>query len=233
MALQRTFRPRSPAYAAGLAALVIVLAGAVAWLGYRVIQRDGRTAEEAAFAPSGEWQTYASERFGFTLEYPPGWEVYEGHDPYVPVVNLYPPIVSLRPPFDQATDVVSVSVFPQGIRNALILSQSAGGDHRVESGVEGKLTAFTLASGETWAWRFVPDEPPAGWKPWGFVWARAKVSGLAFGCLRKGAEVPYEDCDPNGGDDVVRQGTLDAASAGTVEKILGSFAVPAAPAVKK
>lgn len=207
----RRLTPRVLAVAGG-----ILLAAALAWLGFARLSAGDEPRPVPGVGADAE--TYRSERFGFAIDVPAGWRVYEGSDPYVPVINVYPPIVTAKPPFDQAADVVAVSIFPQGIRNTFILGGSEKRDRE-----EGVVTNFKLESGETWATRLVPAEPPKSWKPWGFVWARARVTGLSFGCRRDGEEIPYGDCDPTGGDDVIRRGTLDAASAKLVTKMLESF----------
>lgn len=219
MAYRNFLRARSPMAVLGVAAAVLLVAAGLAWIGFGLLSRGD--VDATAGTPDAGWQTYTNARFGFALDVPAGWEVYEGRDPYVPVVNVYPPIVSQKPPFDQAADVVSVSIFPQGMRNTVILSQSVRSS--TKAAAAGDLTEFKLQSGETWALRLEPATPPKTWKPWGFVWARARVTGLSFGCLRAGAEIPYDDCDPNGGDDVVRRGTIDAPSAKVVSQILQSF----------
>jgi hypothetical protein len=216
-----------PALAA-IAALAVVAIGAyLAVYAYTALVR-GDSPRNSGALPAGKWRAYESEKWGFALDVPPGWEVFEGSDPYVPVVNVYAPAPRKKPPFDQSADVANVSVYPLGIKDTNIFSAR----ERVETDVPGAgdatETRFTLEDGSVWARQLNFAEAPEGWKPWGFVWARANVSNLAFGCSREGVEVPFEDCAPLGGDEVVRRGALDRVNAQTVERILRSVRFPQA-----
>ncbi len=211
-----------PALAVVLGLLVVALGAFLAVEGYAsLVAGDAPKNSEAL--PPGKWRTYESDKWGFSLDVPPGWEVYEGSDPYVPVVNVYVPIGRSRPPFDQSAKVASVSVYPLGIKDTEIFSARTRVETDVPGAGETTETRFTLEDGKIWARQLNFSEAPTGWKPWGFVWARATVADLAFGCARDGVEVPFDTCRPQDGDDVIRRGKLDASSASTVERMLRSF----------
>jgi hypothetical protein len=215
-----------PALAAIAGALVVALGAYLAAWGYSSLVRGDEPRSSGALPP-GKWTTYESEKWGFELDIPAGWEVYEGSDPYVPVVNVYVPAGRKRPPFDQSADVANVSVYPLGIKDTNIFSARERGETEVLGAGDATETRFVLEDGAVWARQLNFAEAPAGWKPWGFVWGRASVANLAFGCARDGAEVPFDECQPLEGDDVVRRGELDRASAQTVERIVRSLRFPA------
>jgi hypothetical protein len=216
-----------PWLAAALALLAVAAGAYLAISAYSNLTR-GESPKTSDALPPGKWTTYESEKWGFSLAVPPGWEVYEGSDPYVPVVNVYVPVGRARPPFDQSADVASVSVYPLGIKDTNIFSARERGETEVTGAGEATETRFTLEDGSVWARQINFSDAPEGWKPWGFVWARAAVADLAFGCSRDGAEVPFDTCRPLAGDEVVRRGKLDRASASTVERILRSLSFGAA-----
>jgi hypothetical protein len=223
--MRRKFRSAitsHPALAA-IAALLVIAAGAyLAVWGYASLVA-GEAPKTSGSLPPGKWTTYESAKWGFSLDVPPGWEVYEGSDPYVPVVNVYVPVGRKRPPFDQSADVASVSVYPLGIKDTEIFSARERGETEVPGAGDAVETRFTLEDGSVWARQITFSDAPEGWKPWGFVWARATVVGPAFGCSRDGVEVPFDTCRPLAGDEVVRRGQLDRTSASTVERILRSL----------
>lgn len=215
----------NPAVAIAASLLVVALGAFLAVKGYENLARGGSPLTSGSLPP-GKWREFTSERWGFSLDVPPGWEVYEGSDPYVPVINVYVPVGRKRPPFDQSADVASVSVYPLGIKDTNIFSGRSRHEAEVTGQGEATETRFTLEDGSVWAWQINFSDAPKGWKPWGFVWARANVADLAFGCSRDGEEVPFDSCKPLSGDDVVRRGALDRTSAATVQKILRSLRFP-------
>lgn len=212
----------NPAISAIVGLLIVSLGAFLAMRGYASLVRGDASYKSGAVAP-GKWETYVSPKWGFSIDVPGGWEVYEGSDPYVPVVNVYVPIGRKRPPFDQSADVAAVSVYPLGIKDTNIFSARTREETTVSGAGDATETRFTLEDGSVWARQINFSEAPEGWKPWGFVWARAAVADLAFGCSRDGAEVSFDTCKPQDGDEVVRRGQLDAASAKTVERILRSL----------
>jgi hypothetical protein len=223
--MRRKFRSAiasHPALAVILGLLIVAAGAYLAVQGYASLVRGDEPRTPGALPP-GKWTAYESEKWGFALDVPPGWEVYEGSDPYVPVVNVYVPVGRKRPPFDQSADVASVSIYPLGIKDTNIFSARTREEIEVSGAGEATETRFTLEDGSVWARQINFSDAPEGWKPWGFVWARATVVGLAFGCSREGAEVPFDTCRPLAGDEVVRRGKLDRTSAATVERILRSL----------
>lgn len=211
-----------PALAVTTAVAVVALAAFLAFHAYANLV-GGSASGTLGALPSGKWRVYESQKWGFSLEVPAGWEVYEGSDPYVPVVNVYVPVGRKRPPFDQSADIASVSVYPLGIKDTNIFSARTRAEIEVPGAGDATETRFTLENGAIWARQVNFSDAPAGWKPWGFVWARAAVADLAFGCSRDGVEVSFDTCRPPEGDDVVRRGRLDTASAVTVERMLRSL----------
>lgn len=212
----------NPAIAVVVGLLVVSLGAFLAMRGYASLVR-GETVTTSGAAAPGKWETYVSPKWGFSIDVPGGWEVYEGSDPYVPVINVYVPIGRKRPPFDQSADVASVSLYPLGIKDTNIFSARTRVETTVSGAGAGTETRFTLEDGDVWARQINFADAPEGWKPWGFVWARATVADLAFGCSRDGAEVSFDTCKPQDGDDVVRRGQIDATSAKTVERMLRSL----------
>jgi hypothetical protein len=223
--MKRRFRNAIATHPAivGVVAVLVLAAGAyLAAVGYSSVVA-GDSPKNSGALPPGKWTTYTSEKWGFSLDVPGGWEVFEGTDPYVPVVNVYVPAPRKKPPFDQSANVANVSVYPLGIKDTNIFSARDRVQTDVTGAGEATETRFTLEDGSVWARQLNLADAPEGWKPWGFVWARANVADLAFGCRRDDAEIAFEDCRPQEGDDVVRRGTLDHASAQTVERIVRSL----------
>lgn len=171
------------------------------------------------------WRTYTNETFGFSIEYPSNWRFAEFPDDAIaPTFNFYPAgtDTSKLPFTHHSESVTHVSVFPQGIPTEGFFGETA------ETEVDFQVSTnnarnFVLADGTPFATMAVVSNGAAGWTDWAFLFAHVVVDEMAVTCMRGGAEVTDDLCDPLAGDTLVRSGKIDAAHRAIEKRMLESF----------
>ena len=172
--------------------------------------------------PDGEWQTYTNDMFGFGLSYPPDWEVFEDNTGLTPIINVFPKNTAEQPPFIHHHNVTMVSIFPHGVPTEGIVSDNALSQTAfTETPV--LATDFLLEDGTVWATYAAFGQQAPNWEESGFVFGRDRILGQTSRCLRDGAPVAEDSCDPFTGDTIHVSGTIDADTHAIVEAILTSF----------
>jgi len=169
-----------------------------------------------------EWTTYTSATFGFSIDHPSHWEVYEQLENAPPTVSFYPVEKGADPPFLHTDNVTHVSVYPQGVGSGGIFERERAGTVVLSERAE-QNTDYVMKDGKTWASFITFADAPEPWKSWGFLWAGVEIEGLSFSCDRGGTEVDFDNCDPVFGDIILRSGAIDSETRETQEQILESF----------
>ncbi len=173
----------------------------------------------------GEWETYTNEAYGFTVDHPTGWVVFDaGDDQSAPKINIYKPgHREGNLPFDHFANATHVSFFPQGIPTEGLVSITEEGDSLVNFPTDQSIR-FVLDDGKTFASYSKPSNPPRSWNQSGFVWARGYMPNISSECRHNGNAVTEGECDVfGGGDTIVFSGSLDTDEWAVIEQILASI----------
>lgn len=168
------------------------------------------------------WNTYLNEEFGFQIDFPKSWMIFEKFDDGAPRINIYEPRFGFIPPFDQFSDVNNVSIFPTGTETELIIGETRESEIEIDGFIDEAIDYY-LATGETWATHVTFKKSDESWKPWGFIWSRMVIEYPKFSCQRGEVEIKIEECNPFDGDDFVRHGDVDDDVKKVRDKILESF----------
>jgi hypothetical protein len=172
------------------------------------------------------FDTYTNEEYGFSLERPTDWVVFEAtNDPLGPKINIYK---SGRRdgqlPLDHFANATHVSIYPQGIATEGIISLNRELSETPTSFETQHAIEFIQEDATPFALYLNPNIPPENWDEAGFIWARAYMPDLKTEC-RRGDEVveDIQNCESEKGDTIVYSGTLDADEWRTIEHIIGSI----------
>ena len=230
----------------------IILTGVVVWF---LNDRTSPTVPATAGLPNAPefvsvpdvptWQTYRNDMFGFSIEHPAHWRMYESLDNGVPMITLYEPANTVapggdsraEPPYTHFSNATHVSFYPSGIPTEGVIGmtrpttiqfmtdiKTAIDYLALPSGSDGSTTGgVTIESGRVWATMVVFENPPLNWKPWGFLWASVFMSDSDMVCYRDGARVDENACDPLVGDSVLHTGSPDPAIRAVEERMLESL----------
>ncbi len=171
------------------------------------------------------WITYTNEEFGFSLNYPPEWEVLEATDaPIAPIVNFYSPESDTQglPFIHHSQEAIHVSVFPQGVPTEGIFGEF------VESEIEFQVSVlnardFILSSGEVWATFANVEDSPNSWTESGFIFSGLVINNHKVDCFWGGELISPEQCDPPSGDQIVHHGSINEEDRLIQERMLESF----------
>lgn len=175
-------------------------------------------------AETGMWVPYTSEEYGFTLEYPRGWEVYEADELGVPIINFYePPVDDAKLPLTHHSEgVTHVSVYPHGIPTEGFFGEATDTD--VDFAVSTQQARdYVLADGSRYATLAFLGRNGPNWTESGFVFAHAEIKNLSVSCERGGEPIVMEQCDALTGDTVVRDGSVPDIVRETQVHVLESF----------
>lgn len=171
------------------------------------------------------WVTYTNEEYGFTLEYPRGWEVAEFLDDAIaPTINFYePPVADNRLPLTHhSDDVTHVSIFPRGIPTEGFFGEATETNVQFAVSVE-QARDYVLADGTPFATLAFLRGGGESWSPSGFVFAHARIEEEVATCMRGTEAIPMEQCDPLTGDTMVREGEIAPIIRETMVHVLESI----------
>jgi len=168
------------------------------------------------------WNTYVNEEYGFSIDFPSSWKVFEDSKSVSPTINIYLPKRNINPPFDHFAEINNVSIFPKGLQTEVVIGDSnkTEVDFNFDSD---KSVDYVLDNGIPWATyiNFANlDEP---WKPWGFMWSRVVIDDLGYRCVSSGVEVGLDECNPFEGDRFIRSGVVDDEIREVQKEIIGTF----------
>ncbi|PIR46920.1 MAG: hypothetical protein COV07_01735 [Candidatus Vogelbacteria bacterium CG10_big_fil_rev_8_21_14_0_10_45_14] len=209
---------------AAIFALISLILLALFGYGYALLNRAKEQPENPIV-----WQEYRSDSFGFLINYPDDWEVYETEldgGGLVHAVNFFPrgSVATTSLPLDHHADSVHVSVFPYGVPTEGVFSTSRPSE--VTSILGGFGLDFTLDNDEAWATYLRPSTTPATWDQVGFIFARAPISDLLVYCKRNEIRIEMEGCDPLGSSDMIRRsGKVDERMRRIQVEMIASFQV--------
>lgn len=169
------------------------------------------------------WETYTNNEFNFSIAHPADWEVAEFPEhPAAPLFNIYKP-TGENPPFTHHSEVVQVSVYPHGFPTEGVLAQHASSTVSFSEETN-KAHDFLLKNGDVWGTFATFSNPPASWKPFGFVWARATIMNKEVLCFRDGEEITNMNmCDPLFGDTIIHEGSVNKKERAIEKEVLESF----------
>lgn len=189
--------------------------------------------KEVSTINTNGWSTYTNEQFGFSLMYPPEWQVYEApNDPIAPKFNIYKPGSDEQtlPLTHHSPNVTHVSVFPKGIPTEGIFGESE--TSTVSFSVPtNQARDYLLSDGTHWSTFAGIDTTHPKWNDSGFIFARTNIQDEETTCFRDTEFQEPEQCDPLTGDRIIRHGTINAMDRAIQEAILSSFTIEEVPSV--
>ncbi len=177
---------------------------------------------EVVKSESGQWTTYFNYEYGFSIDFPEGWEINEDYKNVSPTINIFMPNKKVIPPFDHFADINNVSIYPKGLPTEAVIGQSKTTDIDLDYKFD-KSIDYILEDGSAWATYINFEKVSDPWKPWGFLWAKTVVNDIEYKCLRSGKEIELDNCNPFEDDEFVRMGVVDSDIREIQEKIIRSF----------
>ena len=180
-----------------------------------------------------DWQSYTSQKWHFSLEFPEGFVVYEGNLPgKTPVVNLYDVENDSQPPFaiHEPASASYISFLPHGFgvdgpsstRKSLA---EWDGDLPLSFTVNPlESTVYLLENGTPWAVNLNFNSPPPDWNQYGSIFVHYPVQNFRTECVNEAGEtIPTEKCDPLEGDSMKYFGKVPAEKRENINAILSSL----------
>lgn len=163
---------------------------------------------------TGTWSSYTNDTYHFTLQYPADdWNVEEDVSfEFSPKYNFYekPAGVPVSLPLTHHANMTHASVYPLGIPTEGVFGTAVPLGFSVPYANMDESKMYLLEDGTPFAAMIVPESRPASWNDSGFVWVRAFIEGYETECVRNGAVVGADTCDPLTRDDeIVHTGVVD------------------------
>ncbi len=174
---------------------------------------------------------YQSEKWHFSLKYPPSYEVAEGELPAsAPVVNIFTPENDSSPPLaiHENPQASYIAFLPEGYG-----VDAPSGTRKTLKEWNGSLPlsfeidpaesfVYLLESGAPWAVSLRFHTPPTGWKDHGSIFVHFGVADFQANCFDGDSREAkaMETCDPLGGDEVKYFGTVDPESKEALHQVL-------------
>lgn len=169
------------------------------------------------------WQNYTNKTYGFSIDFPKNWVLYENFDTHTPVINIYKQDLGIgKPPFDFYSDVNQISIFPKGLETEELVGETIDSKIDFDFEVDKKID-YVLGDETVWATLLNPNFNLESWKEWGFIWISSKINNKKNVCIRNGAEISFEECNPYGGDIFRTYGAVDQNIRNIQIEILKTF----------
>lgn len=173
---------------------------------------------------SRELETYSSEQWSFSMEYPAEYEVEEFQlSGEIPVINIYDPADGKSPPFaiHEDASLSYVALLPEGYGvDAPAGRQQTYAEYPENLPIsfevdENESMVYLMENGGVWAYSLRLENPPEGWGQYAAVFVHVRVNDFKAGCINRETEEPkpMADCDPLGSRDEVQYfGEIDSES---------------------
>lgn len=149
--------------------------------------------------------TYISEKYGFAVDFPSSFHIYEEFESDVPIINIYQKKPGSLPPFNHFSPNPSLSIYPQGLPMEGVIGEFKDITLDLNINVD-QANEYLLDSGETWAYYINPKDTNNEWADWGYIWLRVPVSKYEERCFRNDTEITVYECDIFAGDEIRRFG---------------------------
>jgi hypothetical protein len=202
---------------------VFLFSASLIFIGYHFPQNNQKLEVEVEISENNpSWNLYENKEYGFSVEFPSNWKIYEDFETVSPTINIYLPNSKVEPPFDHFADIDNVSIFPKGLQTEAVIGQSQ--KTKIEFNFESdKSVDYLLSDGTVWATYLSFDSLKEPWKPWGFVWTRNTIKDLEYLCMRNSYEISLDECNPFDGDEFVRFGSVNPEIRLVQEEIIKTF----------
>lgn len=178
--------------------------------------------------------SYSNENWGFSLEYPEGFQVLESELPgSSPVINIYVEDARFDPPFaiHEEPENAYIAVLPEGFG-----VDGPAGKQKTLANWQGNLSlapgltlnnskVYLLESGEPWAFFLRFENAPRNWKKYGGIFVHFRIQNFQATCYNSesGSSKEMNNCDPMGPDEVRYTGNTETSSKEKIMEILKSF----------
>lgn len=169
---------------------------------------------------ASEWKTYTNTKYGFQIEHPENWLLYELDNKPTPVIVFYTtkkPVVSFR---DNAT---VVAIYPKGFPSHGIGVNATSSSIQISTVHQGKDYILSNLNTSFATQLKFPNPLNKNWSDDGFIVGRLYVNDFIIKCeLVKNTN--QDECSPIDGDRFVAEGTaVDENNRSVVERMLKSF----------
>lgn len=154
------------------------------------------------------WNTYVNKDYGFSIDFPVDWKVYEDSKTVSPTINIYLPKKGINPPFDHFAEINNVSIFPKGLPTEAVIGQFQPTEIELDFKSD-KAVDYVLEDGTAWATYISLDRNSEPWKPWGFIWSKIIIENVGYKCFDGKKEIDLDFCNPFEGDEFIRNGQTD------------------------
>lgn len=203
--------------------LVVLLAFFFILYGLSLLEEDEKSFVEIS-EENPSWNTYTNKEYGFSIDFPADWKVYEDFETVSPTINIYIPNKNIKPPFDHFAEINNVSIFPKGLPTEAVIGQSEKTDLEL-SFESDKAIDYILENGQAWATYISVDNFEDPWKDWGFIWSKVVVKDIEYKCLDGDTEIELDNCNPFEGDEFIRVGNVNQKIRETQEEIIKTFKI--------
>ncbi|MCW8981424.1 MAG: Gmad2 immunoglobulin-like domain-containing protein [Altibacter sp.] len=203
-------------------------------------QREAEDLTKEEELSMAEWKDYENSYLGLSLRYPNRWELIErtGYLDNRVVVNIFKNPQeqdSEKQPvhLHESADKTYLAIWPKGIGTEMPSGSQTKYSEIEEPQDESFLlndersTAFFLENGQQWGAFLSPDLQitNSNWDEFGFVFVQAATDNFSTQCVdaESGVKIPMRECDPMGGDTVIKKGNVNQNDWRVLKKILQSI----------
>ena len=168
------------------------------------------------------WNTYVNKEYGFKIDFPRDWKLFEDFERLSPIINIYKSRFDSKPPYDHFSNINVVAIFPRGVETEVLIGETVISEIEIDANTDSILD-YVLSDDQVWATYITFLDLESPWKSWGSVWARAEIIDVEFACENNGKPVLIEECNPFEGDQFVRSGEVNQEIVNIQKEILESF----------
>lgn len=203
----------------GALVVIVLLVGIIVW---GVKDRQGLlNPNETPGAQA--WQTYTSEKYGVTFQYPDTWQV--AVDEQIPGIHVFKKGTTKPNYLTHHTPFTHVSIYPHGIGTEGVFGQTVPSSITYKAPVK-QAVDYVLKDGIRWGTMVTFNNVPSSWQAFGYAWAGAEISNHKTQCIKNGQVLSNDVCDIGveyESTQTVHSGTINTEDRKTQEQILVSI----------
>ena len=206
--------------------LILIILSISLYLVFNLIFNDTETVGQIKESEKSEWKIYTNDEYGFQLDFPKNWTIYESFEDEKLEISFYKDQFYNDFPLDYFSNTTHFSIYPNGIAQSGVIGiqkESLEINSKINESVNNVNNFVLEGSDQSWVTFINFENPPENWKSWGFVLMRNKIGNYEEKCFNGEQEVTIYECNPFEGDNIKRFGEINNDDLDTQLKILETF----------
>ena len=206
--------------------LGIVILVVIVFVGANFFFKEDEMVGRIEESQKSDWKIYKNEEYGFELEFPNQWSLYESFEDEKLSVSFYKDQFKQDFPLDYFSNTTHFSIYPNGIAKSGVIGKQMDSpdiNSKISEPVANVNNYVLEDDSKSWVTFINFSNPPEKWKSWGFILMRNEIRNYEEKCFNGEQEISIFECNIFEGDSIRRFGEINDRDLEIQKQILESF----------